>query len=83
MNSQEIQLEIYDESKPLNSEDKKKDIKKQNISKERKIPFYSRLFFLWTLDMMRLSNKGQLKKDVIRIKQKQVLKFENDFYCNG
>ena len=66
MTSSEIQLEVFDEKKPLNSEDKKDDMKKNNISKERKISFCSKLFFLWTLDMMRLSNKGQLKKDVIR-----------------
>ena len=66
MNSPEIQLEIFDEQKPLNIEDTKEDIKKNNKSKERKISFCSQLFFLWTLDMMRLSNKGQLKKDVIR-----------------
>jgi hypothetical protein len=66
MTSSEIQLEVYDEQKPLNSEDKKDDMKKNNISKERKISFCSQLFFLWTLDIMRLSNKGQLKKDVIR-----------------
>ena len=66
MTSSEIQIEVFDEKKPLNSEDKKDDIKKNNFSKERKISFCSQLFFLWTLDMMRLSNKGQLKKDVIR-----------------
>jgi ABC-type multidrug transport system fused ATPase/permease subunit len=66
MTSSEIQLEVFDEQKPLNSEDKKDDMKKNNISKERKISFCSKLFFLWTLDMMLLSNKGQLKKDVIR-----------------
>ena len=66
MNSQEIQLEVFDEQKPLNSENIKEDLKKNNLSKDRKISFCSRLFFLWTLDIMRLSNKGQLKKDVIR-----------------
>ena len=41
-------------------------MKKSNLSNERKISFLSKLFFFWTLDTMKLSNKGQLKKDDIR-----------------
>ena len=66
MNLQEIQIEILDEKKPLNQEDKIDDIKKNYFSKDRKISLWARLFFLWTLDTMKLSNKGQLKKDAIR-----------------
>ena len=66
MSKQEINLEVIDEVKPLNYEDQQEDQKKQNSSPTPKISFLSRLFFLWTLDTMKLSNKGQLKKDVIR-----------------
>ena len=65
MSLREIQIEISDEQKPLNIEDNINDIKKNNISKEKKLSFLSKLFFLWTLDIMRLSNKGQLKKEDI------------------
>ena len=64
--SQEIKIEISDEQKPLNCEKYINDVKKSNLSNERKISFLSKLFFFWTLDTMRLSNKGQLKKDDIR-----------------
>ena len=66
MNSQEINLEVLDEVKPLNYEDQQEDIKKNSSSSQPRISFLSHLFFLWTLDTMKLSNKGQLKKDVIR-----------------
>ena len=65
MNLKEIHLEIQDEEKPLNYEDKI-DIKKNLFTKDKKVSFCSKLFFLWTLDTIRLSNKGQLKKDSIR-----------------
>ena len=64
MNYQEIQLQVLDEERPLNYDDHI-DTKK-NRYKDKSLPFFSRLFFLWTLDIMRLSNKGQLKKDAIR-----------------
>ena len=68
MSLKEIELEVSDEKKPLTSEDKFEDTKKskKKYVKERKISFFSRIFFLWTLDAMKLSNKGQLKKDAIR-----------------
>ena len=66
MSKQEINLEVIDEVKPLNYEDQQEDQKKQSSSSTPKISLISRLFFLWTLDTMKLSNKGQLKKDVIR-----------------
>ena len=66
MNLQEIHIEIFDEKKPLNEEDNIDDIKKNYFYRDRKISLWSRLFFLWTLDTMKLSNKGQLKKDAIR-----------------
>ena len=66
MTSQEINLEVLDEVKPLNYEDQQEDIKKNSSSSQPRISFLSHLFFLWTLDTMKLSNKGQLKKDVIR-----------------
>ena len=65
MKLKEIQLGISDEKKPLNYEDKI-DIKKSLFTKVKKVSFCSKLFFFWTLDIMRLSNKGQLKKDSIR-----------------
>ena len=71
MEKQEINLEVIDEIKPLNSEDQYdmlefEDQKKTSSGQSIKISFISSLFFLWTLDAMRLSNKNQLKKDVIR-----------------
>ena len=61
----DVPLEVFDEKRPLNS-DKIDDFKKISFSKKRKISFCSKLFFLWTLDIMKLSNKGQLKKDAVR-----------------
>ena len=61
-----IKIEMLEGKKILNSDDKKDDIKKNYFSKVKKISFWARLFFLWTLDVMKLSNKGQLKKDAIR-----------------
>ena len=66
MTSQDINIEVIDEIKPLNYEDQQDDIKKNSSSSLPKVSFLSRLFFFWTLDIMKLSNKGQLKKDVIR-----------------
>ena len=71
MEKQEINLEVIDEIKPLNSEEQYdmlefEDQKKTSSGQSIKISFISSLFFLWTLDAMRLSNKNQLKKDVIR-----------------
>ena len=66
MSSQDINLEVIDEIKPLNFEDQQEDMKKSSSSSIPKISFLSRLFFFWTIDIMKLSNKGQLKKDVIR-----------------
>ena len=66
MTSQGINLEVIDEIKPLNYEEQQEDIKKTSSSSQPRISFLSHLFFLWTLDTMKLSNKGQLKKDVIR-----------------
>ena len=65
MNFQEVPLEVFDEKRPLKY-DKIDDFKKISFSKKRKISFCSKLFFLWTLDIMKLSNKGQLKKDAVR-----------------
>ena len=66
MTSQDINIEVIDEIKPLNYEDQQDDTKKSSSSFIPKVSFLSRLFFFWTLDIMKLSNKGQLKKDVIR-----------------
>ena len=66
MTSQDINLEVIDEIKPLNYEEQQEDIKKNSSSSLPKVSFFSRLFFFWTLDIMKLSNKGQLKKDMIR-----------------
>lgn len=67
---QDIELKIIDNKNNTISEDnldnnelpKEKEIYK----KEQKISFCSRLFFLWTLIVMRLSNKSKLKKEDIR-----------------
>ena len=66
MTKQEINLEVIDEVKPLNFEEQQEDQKKNSSSPTKKISFLSRIFFLWTIDTMKLSNKGQLKKDAIR-----------------
>ena len=66
MSKQDINLEIIDEVKPLNFEEQLEDQKKQSSFPTPKVSFLSRIFFLWTIDTMKLSNKGQLKKDVIR-----------------
>ena len=66
MSKQEINLEVIDEVKPLNFEEQQEDQKKNSSSSTPKVSFLSRIFFLWTIDTMKLSNKGQLKKDVIR-----------------
>ena len=85
MNLQEIHIEIFDEKKPLNEEDNIDDIKKNYFYRDRKISLWSRLFFLWTLDTMKLSNKGQLKKDAIRkstlfTSSKNKNELKEDFY---
>ena len=51
---------------------------------EEKISFISRLFFLWTLIIMKLSNKKELKKEMIRNSplfrnERENKKFNSDF----
>ena len=81
---QDIELQIINDENKLSSE--KDNI--ENISKDNKpeanISFCSRLFFLWTLVVMRLSNKGKLKKEIIRespifTSQKEKDIFHEDF----
>ena len=52
--------------------------------KEEKVTFISRLFFLWTLIIMKLSNKKKLKKETIRnsplfINENKNKEFNSDF----
>ena len=84
MNIQEIPIDVSDEKKPLNCEDNIDEIKKNYFSTNKKVSFCSKLFFLWTLDIMKLSNKGQLKKDDIRksklfTSSKNINEFREDF----
>ena len=53
-----INNETFNENKYINN-----DIKELN---KNKVSFCSRLFFLWTLIIMKLSNKKKLKKEYIR-----------------
>jgi hypothetical protein len=46
MTSSEIQLEVFDEQKPLNSEDKKDDMKKNNISRKKNIILLPTFFLM-------------------------------------
>ena len=61
-----IKIGILGGKKILNSDDKIDDIRKNYFTKVKKVSFCGKLFFLWTLDIMKLSNKGQLKKDTVR-----------------
>ena len=48
--------------------------------KKKKVSFCSRLFFLWTLIIMRLSNKKKLKKEMIRKSPLFTNKEEQDIF---
>ena len=64
---QDIELQITnDQSKPSSDENNLDKNSIKNLKAEKKVSFCSRLFFLWTLIVMKLSNKGQLKKEFIR-----------------
>ena len=63
---QDIELEIVNEdkkAKPKKNINEKLDTDKKE---QQKISFCSKLFFLWTLNIMKLSNKKQLKREDIR-----------------
>jgi len=67
-------------NKNNNIKEKNKD---ENIN-ETKVSFCSRLFFLWTLIIMRLSNKKKLKKEIIQksplfTNKAEQEKFNDDF----
>ena len=57
---QSIELKVKNDQNIISSEDNIE----QNLPEKRS--FCSKLFFLWTLIVMKLSNKNQLKKEVIR-----------------
>ena len=57
---QSIELKVKNDPNKISSEDNIE----QNLPEKRS--FCSKLFFLWTLIVMKLSNKNQLKKEVIR-----------------
>ena len=59
---EEIELQIL--SDELNNNNYEKEERKK--LPEKKVSFCSRLFFLWTLNIMKLSNNKKLKKEVIR-----------------
>ena len=59
---EEIELHIL--SDELNNNNYEKEERKK--LPEKKVSFCSRLFFLWTLNIMKLSNNKKLKKEVIR-----------------
>ena len=67
---QDIELKIIDSKNEQQSEDntndKKTKIDNNNNKDKQKISFCSKLFFLWTLIVMKLSNKSKLKKEDIR-----------------
>ena len=64
---QDIELQVTNDQSKLSSDENNFDLNsvKENNS-EKKISFCSRLFFLWTVKIMKLSNKGSLKKEIIR-----------------
>lgn len=64
---QDIELQVTNDQSKLSSDENNLDLNsvKDNNS-EKKISFCSRLFFLWTVKIMKLSNKGLLKKEIIR-----------------
>ena len=71
-----INNETFNENKYINN-----DIKELN---KNKVSFCSRLFFLWTLIIMKLSNKKKLKKEYIResplfTNNNEQIKFNEDF----
>ena len=59
---EEIELNIL--SDELNNNNYEKEERKK--LPEKKVSFCSLLFFLWTLNIMKLSNNKKLKKEVIR-----------------
>ena len=61
-----IELEIINGQNEISSIDSKHYIKKKAKNNEENISFCSRLFFLWTLIIMKLSNRNNLKKEDIR-----------------
>jgi ABC-type multidrug transport system fused ATPase/permease subunit len=81
---QDLKIPIIEEENDLSLE---KDIQRKILKKEKtevNISFCSRLFFLWTLIVMKLSNKGKLKKEIISespifTSEKEKNKFHEDF----
>ena len=74
------------ELKIINLKLDKNKIEKEESEKlsQKKISFCSRLFFLWTLIIMKLSNKKKLKKEMIRksplfTNKEEQEKFNEDF----
>ena len=65
---QDIELKIIDYQDNLSIEDNLYLYKNYKDSQKEKqnISFSSRLFFLWTLIVMKLSNKNKLKKEILR-----------------
>ena len=58
----------------------KKEKEDNEELKKKKVSFCSRLFFLWTLIIMRLSNKKKLKKEMIRKSPLFTNKEEQDIF---
>ena len=81
---QDLKIPIIEEE---NDSSLAKDIQQKILKKgktEVNISFCSRLFFLWTLVVMKLSNKGKLKKEIISespifTSEKENNKFHEDF----
>ena len=57
-----VELNIINEDEDVIKKDQTDN---KNIPK-KKVAFFSRLFFLWTLMIMKISNKKKLKKEIIR-----------------
>ena len=90
-NINELEIPLQDLELPINEDEKEESLETKikrkipkNVKTEKKISFCSRLFFLWTLIVMKLSNKGKLKKEVliespIFTSEKEKNQFHEDF----
>ena len=63
---QDIELQITNNQSKISSEENTEPKKPKTQNKNSDKSFCSKLFFLWTLIVMKLSNKRELKKEVLR-----------------
>ena len=81
---QDIELKVVNGKSETISDDNNSEKLLTYQKKEEKISFCSKLFFLWTLIIMKLSNKNKLKKEDIRespiyTSEEEKNKFREDF----